>query len=174
MKTQLVTMHCGWQNPDASSTQRHCNRQCSGYFSRNLLSNRWKIKRKRQEKPYIPSSSPLWDKASHHTTKDGYIQLRVYDATTRQLYQRMEHIVTWERHHGSRVPDGCIIHHRDENRENNRVDNLLCMSRAAHTEMHAELKRLKMTITPDEYLDHRENIMLKYQSEVFVPGPRHC
>lgn len=174
MKEYLVTLQCGRKDTASSPTRRFCNPQCHGFFSRNLSSSRWQPKRKRREKPYLSSSSPLWDHARRRTTKDGYIQLRVVDRTTKELYLRMEHIIVWERHYGVRVPAGHLIHHRNEDRSNNHIVNLACMPRSSHTEMHAELTRLRATVTAEEYLVRRLEIVLRYEDEMFVPDPVPC
>lgn len=171
MNDYIVTMHCGQQEPANSPAQRYCNRQCLGFFARNPESKRWQRRRKRKEKDYLPSSHALWDEAKRRTTKDGYIQLRIVHRETKESYQRMEHIIVWERHHGKRVPAGHVIHHRDENRTNNQIENLVCMPRSAHTEMHAELSRLKVAVEFDIYLLSREKILCRYLTELLEPGP---
>lgn len=171
MNKYIVTMHCGQREPANSPTQRFCNRRCLGFFSRNMESKRWQRRRKRKEKDYLPSSDALWDKARRRTTKDGYILLHIVHSETKENYQRMEHIIVWERHHGKRVPAGHVIHHRDENRVNNDIENLVCMPRSAHTEMHAELSRLKAAVEFDTYLSLRESILSRYLAELLEPGP---
>ena len=48
---------------------------------------------------------------------------------------RAEHIVKWERYRGP-VPKGHIVHHKDDNKENNKLSNLQLMSRAEHQRHH--------------------------------------
>jgi hypothetical protein len=36
----------------------------------------------------------------------------------------------------TKVPDGCVIHHIDENKENNHPDNLICLTRRQHAQIH--------------------------------------
>ena len=35
-----------------------------------------------------------------------------------------------------KVPDGCVIHHIDENKENNHPNNLVCLTRRQHAQIH--------------------------------------
>ena len=48
----------------------------------------------------------------------------------------LEHIWLWEQWNGRAVPDGCVIHHRDENRTNNARPNLQCLTKAEHNSLH--------------------------------------
>ena len=45
------------------------------------------------------------------------------------------HRWVWESING-KIPDGCHIHHKDENKSNNNIDNLVLMSRHAHLSLH--------------------------------------
>jgi predicted nucleic acid-binding Zn ribbon protein len=47
------------------------------------------------------------------------------------------HQEIWKAAHGP-IPDGCLIHHRDENPLNNTLDNLVCVSPSEHGRAHAE------------------------------------
>ena len=64
-------------------------------------------------------------------TAKGYC--RIYDSTQRRL--RMEHVLVWESVHGP-VPPGFDVHHRDENKLNNAIDNLELLSKTAHKRVH--------------------------------------
>jgi hypothetical protein len=48
------------------------------------------------------------------------------------------HQEVWKAHHGSEIPEGCLIHHRDENPLNNAPDNLECLTRKQHGERHPQ------------------------------------
>lgn len=50
------------------------------------------------------------------------------------------HRAIWEDHHGP-VPDGYEIHHKDENKLNNSVDNLECLPTGEHRGIHAKSDR---------------------------------
>ena len=45
------------------------------------------------------------------------------------------HRACWEAHYGA-VPAGCVIHHINEKPADNRIHNLACMSKTAHTSLH--------------------------------------
>jgi hypothetical protein len=66
-----------------------------------------------------------------HVTKKGY--RRVYDSV--QKRQRMEHVLVWEFVNGP-VPPGYDIHHRDDDKLNNRIDNLQLVTKTAHKRLH--------------------------------------
>ena len=52
-------------------------------------------------------------------------------AKTSRLYHR----VIWAENYGP-IPNGCIVHHKDENTENNDVDNLIMVSTSQHAKIH--------------------------------------
>ena len=45
------------------------------------------------------------------------------------------HVYVWIKHNGD-IPKGHQIHHKDENKDNNEIDNLDCMTKKAHLEWH--------------------------------------
>ncbi|MBM6728322.1 HNH endonuclease signature motif containing protein [Limosilactobacillus ingluviei] len=45
------------------------------------------------------------------------------------------HIYVWEKHHGS-IPKGMEINHIDENKDNNEISNLECLTRSQHLAYH--------------------------------------
>lgn len=47
------------------------------------------------------------------------------------------HVYMWTSRHGE-IPKGYEIHHADENKDNNEIDNLICMTRKEHVKWHAE------------------------------------
>ena len=49
--------------------------------------------------------------------------------------------LVWMYHAGRLIPDGFDIHHRDEDRENNRWDNLICIYGADHPKLHSKGSR---------------------------------
>jgi len=44
----------------------------------------------------------------------------------------------WENYHGKKIPEGYEIHHIDGNRNNNNIDNLLCVSIEGHLQIHLD------------------------------------
>ena len=67
-----------------------------------------------------------------------------YGSIDRKGYRRIsvnnklvrEHILVW-RHHKGPIPAGMEIHHKDENKLNNSIDNLELISNLAHRHIHA-------------------------------------
>ena len=49
--------------------------------------------------------------------------------------RRYAHRVIWERHHGP-IPPGWVIHHLDEDKGNNAIENLVAMPKAEHQRLH--------------------------------------
>lgn len=45
----------------------------------------------------------------------------------------------WEKHHGKKIPKGYHIHHIDGNKDNNSINNLLCVSPEEHKKLHEEM-----------------------------------
>src|SRR6056297_623440 len=59
---------------------------------------------------------------------------RVWD--TKQERLRMEHVVIWERAHGH-IKDGQQIHHKDGDKLNNSLDNLIAVDTVTHKRLHS-------------------------------------
>lgn len=73
---------------------------------------------------YIRVHAPEWYKGSKN---DGYARL---------------HILAYCENNGlDYIPDGMDIHHLDMNKDNNDISNLICLSTADHTKLHAWIKR---------------------------------
>lgn len=47
------------------------------------------------------------------------------------------HVYIWNKYHGD-IPKGYQIHHKDENKDNNEIDNLMCMTQKGHLRWHGE------------------------------------
>lgn len=50
--------------------------------------------------------------------------------------QKLQHRVVWEQAHGP-IPKGCQIHHKNEDRSDNRLENLECLTVLQHKRLHA-------------------------------------
>lgn len=55
------------------------------------------------------------------------------------LTWRRRAVVVWEAHHGP-VPPGHVIHHHNEDTLDDRIENLRCLTRAAHVALHNSLR----------------------------------
>lgn len=63
--------------------------------------------------------------------KNGYYRCTVGRIKTKFLHQEV-----WRSHNGE-IPNGYDIHHRDENKQNNCIENLECLSKADHTRLYS-------------------------------------
>lgn len=104
--------------------------------------------------PSRSSDDPIWDCARSHLLPPGYMQLTVYDPLVGCQVGRLEHIVVWERYHSETVPEGWVIHHADERKNNNSPENLVALPRGLHRELHWMLQREKGK--PDFHLRRRQ------------------
>ena len=78
-----------------------------------------------------------WDTRGRTGTvcKNGY---RVFSVGSRTNNKReYEHHIVWKKFFGD-IPDGFIIHHKDGNKLNNDISNLVLMSLKEHARMHAK------------------------------------
>lgn len=83
------------------------------------------------------------------TYKDGYAYVDDYKfrkdsksgyyLSTRKIgtSRKRLHVYMWEKYNDI-VPKGYEIHHKDENKDNNEIDNLMCMTRKEHLKWHSE------------------------------------
>ena len=56
--------------------------------------------------------------------------------TCKDRKQRFEHVIVWESHHGS-IPEGMELHHRNGNKLDNRIENLMLVTRLEHKRIHS-------------------------------------
>lgn len=68
-------------------------------------------------------------------TKKGYVR-KFYKEYGRQ---RFEHCVVWEKHYGE-IPKGMQVHHKDGNKLNNNIDNLILVDTMTHKRLHSGCK----------------------------------
>ena len=88
-----------------------------------------------------PRGGPPGNKNGQHrpggplcTNAQGY--LRTAD---REGKRSLIHRGCWEANNGP-IPDGHIVHHRNEDRADYRIENLACMTRSEHTGLHNTVK----------------------------------
>lgn len=56
-----------------------------------------------------------------------------------------EHIVVWWQNTGAMPPPGCVVHHKNHQKRDNRFDNLECKTATAHNHEHSAARQ-----APDE------------------------
>lgn len=66
--------------------------------------------------------------------------------------QIREHRFVWEKHHGP-IPKGWVVHHKNHNRLDNRIENLEAMPRGQHQTLHAP--EIKAGMDPQENIAMR-------------------
>ena len=103
---------------------KYCSRECS---------NKYKMK------AFVGKNNPCW--------KGGYVGKNGYHYTRINGKYELTHRVVYEEEMGE-IPRGMFIHHKDENKLNNKVSNLELISPAAHASLHVssftEKEALKM------------------------------
>lgn len=76
---------------------------------------------------------------NYHRHKKGYYI---------NMYLRL-HVEVWKFHNGD-IPKGYEIHHIDQNKDNNQIENLQCLTRAEHVHLHMAIKRAQGLIAPEK------------------------
>jgi hypothetical protein len=89
-----------------------------------------------------------------------------------------EHHVQWWKHTGQLVPEDCVIHHKNEDKRDNRVENLELTTRAEHTSSHrpvAEQVTLTCSWCGVAFADRASNVRCKVRAgqTVFFCGRSH-
>jgi len=166
MQMYTVQLICGRIVEATDPRRKFCNKSCQGFFSRNPQNRKWREAVKRNQGPYLPSENPLWDDAKKIITRQGYVQLIARDPKQRGVvYRRMEHIVIWERANGCKVPHRYCIHHINEIRHDNKIENLVSMKTSLHVEMHHQLNRERSLMTPVKFDKFRLTLLQKFMEE---------
>ena len=73
--------------------------------------------------------------------KGGYIRKDGYRVISVNGEQRVEHRYIWEQHTGKVIPKGHQIHHKNENKLDNRLNNLQLINNSEHQKLHKRLKK---------------------------------
>jgi len=71
----------------------------------------------------------------HHNNQ--YILYSLYDGE--KTVTMLQHRLVWEWHKGT-IPATCDIHHKDEYRRNNNINNLSCIDKKVHKSAHLKLR----------------------------------
>ena len=83
----------------------------------------------------VGENNPSW-KGGRSQGRDGYVLIRNSDPTSKTRYHR-EHILVWEAANGP-TPKGWHVHHLNGIKDDNRLENLLAMSKSDHHRNHHE------------------------------------
>lgn len=75
------------------------------------------------------SKNPAW-KGGRRVRPDGYVMVWTPEG------ERLEHQIVMEKHLGRRLKPGEVVHHRDGNKQNNRVKNLELTTQSKHIREH--------------------------------------
>lgn len=77
-----------------------------------------------------------WYKGGH-VRKDGYKLLSIWENDKKRTV--LEHTYVMEQHIGRRLARNEDVHHRDGDKLNNEISNLMLLTKKAHTALHFEL-----------------------------------
>jgi DNA-binding Lrp family transcriptional regulator len=81
--------------------------------------------------------------AKNKTSSSGYLLVWApdwWEGHRPHPNRAFEHHINWAiAHSKTKVPPKHVIHHKDENKQNNSADNLECMTRAEHMRLHANI-----------------------------------
>lgn len=70
----------------------------------------------------------------HKCIEYGYVVIRKMINSKR--YTKFEHVYVWEKHNG-RIPEGFHVHHVNEIKHDNRIENLELLDNVTHRRIHA-------------------------------------
>ena len=93
--------------------------------------------------------NPSWKNG--RTTKDGYRMVRCKGhprAYVREGYYVPEHILVMEKHLGRYLKEGEVVHHINENKTDNRIENLQVMMVKRHMHHHAKKRMETIRLLP--------------------------
>lgn len=95
--------------------------------------------------------------------KEGYVLLYMPEHPRANRNRVFEHIVVWECANNTPIPDGCVIHHINGIKNDNRIENLRLMTRKEHTILHhtsktrSEETKKKLSIKQTDRLKDQRN-----------------
>jgi len=87
---------------------------------------------------------PNW-KGGIHKDSEGYIKvkMREHPRADKNGFVR-KNILTWEQTHGT-LPEGFVVHHINESREDDQIENLEAMPKGEHIRLHKQGKPFAFT-----------------------------
>ncbi len=71
-----------------------------------------------------------------YTTSKGYHQLTIWDSGTRSARAVMAHVLIWTEANGP-IPAGLQVHHKNLDKQDNRLDNLELVDALTHKRLHS-------------------------------------
>lgn len=80
-------------------------------------------------------------KGGRSIDKHGYVQILLPREERKGRRYRAEHTLVWERANGKIVPRGWVIHHINGTKTDNRLENLVAVSRSEHNHRHDDQER---------------------------------
>lgn len=113
-----ICKQCGHEYAPKRKEQEYCSRNCAS-VSKGKMSVQWMSKKRNH-----------W-KGGVRLDLEGYV--RIYDPATRK-YLRLHRVIANAR-------NGEIVHHKNENKKDNRMENLEILSAGHHSKIH-NLKKL--------------------------------
>jgi len=106
---------CGKSFRTSSLNKRYCSDEC-----------RRTAKRPTKENPTLSYS------------KEGHVDAKYWDDEKQKYVTTGFHRLVWEREHGP-IPPGMLVHHKDENKRNNKPWNLELKTRGDHNREHHQV-----------------------------------
>lgn len=101
--------------------------------------------------------------------KDGYYR----------VLEKMLHRLIWEDWYNKPIPNGCIIHHLNHNKKDNRIQNLQCVTDKSHKRYHSKNPTEKQKQVWLNYIkqpkskEHKEKLSIARNNVGYLNVSRH-
>ena len=121
--------------------KRFCSKVCMGFWLVGIRNRKHSDETKEKirqahfrlrDSGYIPVGWRKYLPKKRISKSKGYVFLG----------HKREHQVLMEKELGRKLLLGEVVHHKDQNKLNNNLDNLMVMTRADHTKLHTKLRLL--------------------------------